>query len=130
MNDNDFYIYISSKDFNGIDVCIPHETREGRWQLGLCEISYSKPKTNFPSIDICCNIISPNFEIQKSYQILRRMPPQRANVTMRFNPILYSHVMTTSIKRMQLYLKTDAKNLSAFDGVTFYCTLHCRRCDE
>ena len=124
---DEFYIYISSTNFNGIDFCLPHETREGDWQIGVCEISYSKAKSNFPSLDICCNIISPNFENEKSSQILRRIPSQKGNVVMRFNPIFYSNIMAKSIKRMQVYLKTDTRNLSSVKGVTLYCTLHGQR---
>ena len=123
----DFYIYVSSTDFETIDICLPHETAKGKWQIGLCEISFSKSKTSFPSLDICCNIIAPNFQNNRSSQILRRIPPGKGKIMLLFNPILYCNVLTPRMRTLQLYLKTDENDFSPFKEITLYCTLHCVR---
>jgi len=120
----DFYIYFSSTDFESIDVCLPHETAKGNWRIGVCEISFSKSKVSFPSLDICCNIITPNFQNNTSTQILRKIHPGKGKI-IPFNPILYCNVLTPTMRNLQLYLKTDENDFSPFKGITLYCTLHC-----
>jgi hypothetical protein len=124
---SNFYIYVSSKKFTEVSINLPHELSEGRWQIGLSEIAFSKSKTKFPDIDVCCDMIVPNFKNDKSRQILRRVYADKGDVRIRYNPIFYCDVLSNTIKKVNLYLKSDSQDLSSFDTTVLNCTLHLRR---
>ena len=108
---------------------LPHELNGGNWRIGLCEISYFKSKTFFPSVDVLCDSIVSNFENAQSSQILRRIQPGKGDISRRFNPIFYSDVITPNIKSLTVYLRANSKEDAAFKDTPVYCTLHLLRND-
>jgi hypothetical protein len=119
-----FYIFVSSANFSHVTITLPHELSEGKWQIGLTEIAYSKPKTKFPDVDVHCDIIVPNVKNDKSSQILRRIYVDKGDVRIRFNPVLYCDVLSNTVEKINLYLRTDSDDMSAFDDTLLNCTLH------
>jgi hypothetical protein len=126
---SDFYLYGSSNGLEEVRFDLPHELKSGKWQIGLCEISYMKHKTVFPSLDVMCDLIIPNFKNAKSTQILRRIPQGRGDISIRFNPIFYCDVITSTIKSLTVYLSSDSKSENAFTNTKVYWTLQLHRDD-
>ena len=126
----ELHIFISSIGLSEIKIELPHDIKNGNWQIGLSEISYFKTKTKFPTIDIYCDIIVPNIKNGMSSQILRRVFSQKGDVTIRFNPIFYCNVLTPTFNSISLYLKADSTDTSSFDGTTVNCSLHVRQIDN
>ena len=120
------YIYASS-DTHSTAIHLPHELEGCNWQIGLCEISYGKTKTTFPVTDVCCDIITPNFKNGLSSQILRRVAACKNAVDMRFNPVYYHNVMSTNVRDLNIYLKSDKHKIESFTGISLNCTLHLRK---
>jgi len=122
-----FYIYVSvakTAKVSHVNITLPHESAEGKWQIGLAEIAYLKPKTLFPDVDIYCDIIVPNVMNNKSSQILRRIYADKGDVKRRYNPILYCDVLSNTVRTINLYLRTESGDMSSFDGTVLNCTLH------
>jgi hypothetical protein len=126
---NNFYIYVSSDKFDEVSVTLPHELSEGRWKIGLAEVAFFKSKTKFPDMDVCCDIIAPNFKNNKSRQILRRVYADKGEVRIRYNPIFYCDVLSNTVKKVNIYLKAGTGDLTSFEDTVFNCTLHLRKDD-
>ena len=123
----DFHIYTSSTGLEQSNIKLPHEIKNGKWQIGLSEISYFKFKSVFPTIDIYCDIIEPNIKNGISVQILRRVYSEKGEVTVRFNPIFYCNVLRPTFDSVSLYLKAASDDTSSFETTTVNCSLHIRR---
>ena len=123
------YIYATSVGFKDINIKLPHELKNGSWQLGLVEISYFKARSQFPDFDVYCDVIVPNIKNGRSSQILRRAFTEKNDVTIRYNPIFYCDVLQPSLDCMTLYLKADSDFDSSFKDTRVNCTLHLRRND-
>jgi hypothetical protein len=125
----DLYIYSTTVGFNEINIKLPHEIKNGKWQIGLVELSYFKARTQFPDFDIYCDIIVPNIKNNQSSQILRRAFTEKNDITIRYNPIFYCDILRPSLDSMTLYLKADTAINKSFNDTRVYCTLHLRRND-
>jgi hypothetical protein len=121
------YVYASTTGLNRIAITLPHELKNGKWQIGLSELSYFKSKTQFPDFVIECDIIVPNIKDGQSSQILRRAFAEKNDISVRYNPVFYSDVLSPTIKYINLYLKGDKDANDSFKNVLVNCTLHIRR---
>ena len=124
---NDYYIYTSSDTFTLSPIRLPHEIRGDNCQIRVCEISYSKPDTSFPSVDVYCSMVVPNIENGHSSQILRRIPLRKNSLSFRFNPIFYASVLPNTIENIHIYLRSADNKLASLTGVSLNCTLHLRK---
>ena len=125
----DLYIYATTVGFNEINIKLPHEITNGKWQIGLVELSYFKAKTQFPDFYIYCDIIVPNIKNNQSSQILRRAFTEKNDITIRYNPIFYCDIMRLTFDSITLYLKADSTIDESFNDTRVNCTLHLRRND-
>ena len=123
----DIHVFSSTMGLSDVKIKLPHELSNGKWQIGLSEISYFKPKTLFPSIDVYCDIIVPNVKNGHSKQILRRVYTEKGNVNIKFNPIFYCDVIRPSFDHMTVYLMTESGETCSFNNTTVNCSLHIRR---
>ena len=121
---NSFYIYVSSEKCSHVSITLPHELSEGKCKIRLSEIAYFKPKTKFPDIDLYCDIIVPNVKNNKSCQILRRIYAEKGDVRIRFNPILYCDILSNTVRKVNLYLKSESEDMSSFKDILLNCMLH------
>ena len=133
---DNLYIFLNSSansntknNFLDFTVSLPFDLNlmEGKWEVGLCDISFVKKNGGYPSMYICCDSISPSLINSNLMPILRFIPELKGRYNKSFVNIYYFDLLSTSLNKIRIYIYIENYDGKSFLDETLYCTLHLRK---